>query len=87
MEETDRQDRQSLQDWWKKFHIRKAIHNTENAWNEMPQACMNGVRRRLHPDIVHKSSGFENHFPNDISETSHIADEAGIVGVYADDVE
>jgi hypothetical protein len=48
---------------------------------------MNGVWRRLHPDIVQKFSGFEKHFPNAVRETGHIADKAGIMRVDADDVE
>jgi hypothetical protein len=48
---------------------------------------MNGVWRRLHPDIVQKFSGFGKHFPNAMREARHIADEAGIMGVDADYVE
>jgi hypothetical protein len=62
------------------------VRNTET-WNDAPQACTNGVWRRLYPDIVKKFAGFGKHFANATRETRHITDEAGIMGVDADDVE
>lgn len=43
IEEIYEQDRESMQHWWNKFYITKAISDIEVVWDEVSQTRMSGV--------------------------------------------
>jgi hypothetical protein len=48
----------SVKDFWRNFNIKKATDSIGDAWTEVTQSCMNGVWRKIWPDIVTDFHGF-----------------------------
>jgi hypothetical protein len=59
VKDTDCADQLSVKKFWRNFNIKKAIDNTGDAWAEVTQSCMNGVWRKIWPDVVTDFHGFE----------------------------
>jgi hypothetical protein len=79
VKDTDDEDQLPVKDFWRNFNIKKATDNTGDAWAEVMQSCMNGVWRKIWPDVVTDFHGFE---PEEkISKSRHaIIDMARFVG-------
>jgi hypothetical protein len=46
------EDKISVKDFWKNFNIKKAIDNIGDAWTEVSQSCMKGVRKNIWPYVT-----------------------------------
>jgi hypothetical protein len=58
--DTNGEDQLSVKDFWRNFNIKKVNDNTRDAWAEVTtQSCMNGVWRKIWPDVVTDFHGFE----------------------------
>uniref|UniRef100_UPI00358F6F9C uncharacterized protein isoform X1 n=1 Tax=Myxine glutinosa TaxID=7769 RepID=UPI00358F6F9C len=81
----DRKDKPTLREFWKGYTIKNAVDNIAASWDEVTQANMNGVWRKLWPECVHDFRGFVN-VPEIHPEIVGLAKEAGFDEVDLDDV-
>lgn len=54
---TEKEGGPTLQEFWKGFNIYHAVKNVGEAWNEIKQANLNGVWRKLCPEFVSRFQG------------------------------
>ncbi|CAH2300603.1 tigger transposable element-derived 1-like [Pelobates cultripes] len=47
IEHTDCEDKQSMLDFWKQYHIMKAISNIDLSWKEVTQQCLKAVWKKI----------------------------------------
>lgn len=64
--ETDGDDKPTMQEFWKQFNIKKATDIISDSWQEITPICMNGVWRKIWPECIDKH--------NDVSfdDTPHV---------------
>jgi hypothetical protein len=67
VKDIDGEDQLSVKDFWRNF--KKTIDNIGDAWAEVTQSCMNGVWRKIWPDVVIDFHGFEPE--EEISNSRH----------------
>ncbi|KAK3884365.1 hypothetical protein Pcinc_011376 [Petrolisthes cinctipes] len=58
IKETDRDNKLSVQQYWKNFNIKKCLDNIRDAWEELPPSTMNGVWRKIWPECIYGFKGF-----------------------------
>ncbi|CAH2220635.1 tigger transposable element-derived 1-like [Pelobates cultripes] len=51
IEHMDREDKQSVLDFWKQFHIMKAVSNIDLSWKELTQQCLKAVWKKIWPEL------------------------------------
>ncbi|XP_066547533.1 tigger transposable element-derived protein 1-like [Amia ocellicauda] len=56
--ETDSQQKISVKDVWRSFNIKMAIDLIGEAWDEVPQQCLNGVWQNIWPAVVNDFRDF-----------------------------
>lgn len=85
IKETDRDDRLSVQQYWKDFNIKKCLDNIRDAWDEVSPSTMNGVWRKIWPECVYGFKGFpqQDTLTKDIVK---LAQQAGFEEVDENDV-
>ena len=49
-QETDDQDKRSIREVLKNYHLMKAIDNIKAAWDDVTDNCMKGVWKKLWPE-------------------------------------
>ncbi|CAH2276602.1 tigger transposable element-derived 1-like [Pelobates cultripes] len=51
IEHTDSEDKQSMLDFWKQYHIMKAVSNIDLSWKEVTQHCLKAVWKKICPEL------------------------------------
>ncbi|XP_063302213.1 tigger transposable element-derived protein 1-like [Pelobates fuscus] len=51
IEHTDHEDKQSMLDFWKQYHIMKAASNIDLSWKEVTQQCLKAVWKKIWPEL------------------------------------
>ncbi|CAH2306756.1 tigger transposable element-derived 1-like [Pelobates cultripes] len=51
IEHTDREDNQSMLDFWKQYHIMKAVSNIDLSCKEVTQQCLKAVWKKIWPEL------------------------------------
>ncbi|CAH2292790.1 tigger transposable element-derived 1-like [Pelobates cultripes] len=51
IEHTDHVDKQSMLDFWKQYHIMKAVSNIDFFWKEVTQQCLWAVWKKIWPEL------------------------------------
>ncbi|XP_042221465.1 tigger transposable element-derived protein 1-like [Homarus americanus] len=62
--ETDDAGKPSIKEFWRGYHILKAVKNTGQSWKEVTDDNMNGVWRKLWLECVRTLKGIEETMPN-----------------------
>lgn len=83
------QENVPVHDCWKAFNINDAIGFIKSAWEEIPRSCLNGVWKKLCPQLVHDFTGpsIEENVASANKETLSKIREAGFTDVYDKDIE
>ncbi|CAH2327285.1 tigger transposable element-derived 1-like [Pelobates cultripes] len=50
IEHKDREDKQSILDFWKQYHIMNAVSNIDFSWKEVTQQCLKAVWKKIWPE-------------------------------------
>ncbi|KAK3875186.1 hypothetical protein Pcinc_019926 [Petrolisthes cinctipes] len=58
IKETDRDNKLSVQQYWKNFNIKKCLDNIRDAWEEVSPSTMNGVWKKIWPECIYGFKGF-----------------------------
>ncbi|CAH2322897.1 tigger transposable element-derived 1-like [Pelobates cultripes] len=51
IEHMGREDKQSMLDFWKQYHIIKAVSNIDLSWKEMTQQYLKAVWKKIWPEL------------------------------------
>ena len=89
VKETDGQDKQSIREFWKNYHIMKAI-DFKAAGNEVTENCMKGIWKKLWPEAFTDSLISDDnivHVPAIINNIVKLANEGRMHDVNVEDVE
>jgi hypothetical protein len=77
----------TVRDYWKSYNILNAITNIDSTWDKVSQFCMNGVWRKLWPEVVVIDFVRIEPVSEVAKDVSHMAKDVGIDNVDPDDVD
>lgn len=82
-DKTDGENKESIVQFWKKFNIMDAIGNIDIAWQEVTEKCMNGVWKKIWPEVSQDSQREEPI----VDQIVNLMNSAGLEDIEEHDVE